>query len=258
MTSTADVMKAVIDACERCEGLPPEHIRPLREGVHPDDLPPLGDWSAKPPAWAEESYLGQLRSSDRGVLIGADVPPLMVEYVLQHRGNDRPNMKAAIVDQACRAIEKYRSVFLHGLGGTGKTITAIEALRRNGEGFFVRAVDYVTVAKRNYANVDDRRMMRRAERTSFLVLDDVGEEAREHSHHIARLLTTRFDRGGRTILTANCDKQQFATRYKDRVVDRWRHNGISIEATEVLRPDRLKKQRRLDFDDSVREPGEEG
>jgi DNA replication protein DnaC len=142
-------------------------------------------------------------------------------------------------------------VLVHGEGGTGKTIASVEALRQHGEGFFARASEFVGVRARRYTSVDDRRLIRRAERTSFLVLDDVGEEAAEHWHFIAQLLTLRYDRGGRTICTTNMDREQFARRYKDRVVDRWRHRGFSVEATEILRPDRLKQQSLLENDDGT-------
>jgi DNA replication protein DnaC len=81
----------------------------------------------------------------------------------------------------------------------------------------------------------DRVWFERMGDAGFLVLDDFGAEAM-HDHakqRMERLIDLRYGSGRPTILTSNCDEEEFKARAGNRVVDRFREAGRVVQCGDV-------------------------
>lgn len=77
---------------------------------------------------------------------------------------------------------------------------------------------------------EDRSMRGRAERSEFLILDDLGTERGDGAAAVQALVSARVSSGLRTVLTTNLGLDDFAVRYGARVMDRIRGDGSAFRA----------------------------
>lgn len=155
-------------------------------------------------------------------------------------------------DSSRRAIEMIRSgvrlVVLWGGTGTGKSCAAAAVLLEpcavgpdGGHvfvGLWISAADYCDL----YPRREETDLIRDAQAASYLVIDDLGEEAERDSHLIERLITARYDSAHmRTICTTNLDGRGVLSRYGRRVSSRLKEIGGSIRCDEIVRPGEVTK-----------------
>lgn len=92
-----------------------------------------------------------------------------------------------------------------------------------------RELKWIHIYKLTY----DREMVDTAEKSVFLVLDDVAsEEATPQSKaRMNYIISERYDAQAPTVLTGNLSVQAFAERYGDRIYDRISQSGMVVDCT---------------------------
>lgn len=92
-----------------------------------------------------------------------------------------------------------------------------------------RELKWIHIYKLTY----DREMVDTAEKSVFLVLDDVAsEEATPQSKaRMNYIISERYDAQAPTVLTGNLSVQAFAERYGDRIYDRIAQSGMIVDCT---------------------------
>jgi hypothetical protein len=155
-------------------------------------------------------------------------------------------------DASRRALQMIRSgaraVVLYGTQGTGKSCAAAEilltpcAIGPDGGavfcGLWISAADYCECCGRR----EDTDLVEDCRASSYLVVDDAGEEHQRDAWRIARLITDRYDSSHkRTVLTTNLTGDQFRNRYEARVYSRLMEIGGAVQCKVIERPGEVQR-----------------
>jgi hypothetical protein len=148
----------------------------------------------------------------------AGVPLMHRQHILHPNDCDALQQVRRMLGDAGRPI-----LVLSGGLGTCKTGSACWMLGQHWGGVFVKAKQLLGIA------FDQPTRYAEVVRSRYVVLDDAGAEVQDDKGHWLATFTDAFDdwygSGAKLIVTTNLERDQFARRYGERVIDRIRERG---------------------------------
>ncbi len=170
-------------------------------------------------------------------LLACGVPELEAEVVAKGAAD---NPVTLAVRDFCAGPQTFCLIL--GGAGSGKTVAVSEALLNSkmrwgdkGESWaysprearFVMASD---LARLSYFDTESQKVLGRAERRKWLVLDDVGSELITDTwrSNFTDIITARNSARLKTLITSNLTADDFKAKYDNRIISRIRGNGVVI------------------------------
>ncbi len=141
-------------------------------------------------------------------------------------------------EETIDAIYNGKDVLIMGSVGTGKT-HLVSALANNfienslidddyrGSGFYIQYLtEYEIVEMYVQKKFDDFAKLKHGN----LIIDEVGKFELEDwkMKHLEELMSNRYNNQAQTIMVTNLNQNDFKTHYGDRLVDRFRDDGLGI------------------------------
>lgn len=193
--------------------------------------------------WREEygkaiSSATKVIRDDRQRLRNIGIPDALHVAVL------RPKDTEALMQTKSFLLSERKALVLCGKTGCGKSVaaswSALDYCKQSGENNTYEPALFAS--SRELARTSDfdkthERMISKAKRVPYLVLDDVGQESTEFGRNkINEIIITRLDANLRTVVTSNATPKDLTVAFGQAITDRLRATGQSaVLVTESLR-----------------------
>lgn len=207
-----NISQALRAAAERCRQKIPQRQAILQEQMQLD----------------RQNYISKIGTMD--------IPQIMRTAILTNKDERGEILKNRDQDKLLQAElrAKKRLLLLTGKPSTGRTLTACRRLADQSYGYYVVASCFLALVPELRENNAE---LAKYERSSFLVLDDIGRgggETEKHRSRICGLLCGRHDQGLITIAITDKSAQKFFGDYGEVLFKKIARSGAHIECLEEI------------------------